>query len=215
MARGATRRASLRSNDTKVAILDAAEELFSDRGFDGVSVRDIAALADVGLASITYYFATKDSLLEEVVDRRAETLNQLRLDALEKALVDGGEVPLILEAYVAPYYDLMKNGGKGWKNYSMLIAQMAQGNRWLPLIEKHFNSTAKTFLAALYNTIPGVREDRIVKAFVYYIQLMVSELADNQREATLTQKDKEPSRNGGYETLVRFATGGFESLTRD
>ncbi|MDO9126542.1 MAG: helix-turn-helix domain-containing protein, partial [Parvibaculum sp.] len=51
-------------------ILDTAERLFAERGFFGVSVRDITEAADIRLASVNYHFGTKDELLKAVVERR-------------------------------------------------------------------------------------------------------------------------------------------------
>lgn len=53
------------SDDPATRIQDAATKLFAEHGFEGVSVRDIAALADVTVGSINYYFGSKDSLYQE------------------------------------------------------------------------------------------------------------------------------------------------------
>lgn len=51
-------------SEKQIDILKAAEKLFSEKGFDRTSVRDIAALANVNVAMINYYFGSKDNLLE-------------------------------------------------------------------------------------------------------------------------------------------------------
>lgn len=50
--------------NSKAAIIDAAIYLFNTKGFNGTSVRDIAARADVNAANISYYFQNKNGLLE-------------------------------------------------------------------------------------------------------------------------------------------------------
>jgi AcrR family transcriptional regulator len=50
--------------NSKAAIIDAAIYLFNTKGFNGTSVRDIAARADVNAANISYYFQNKKGLLE-------------------------------------------------------------------------------------------------------------------------------------------------------
>lgn len=57
--------------DKRAHILSVAEELFADNGFDGTSVRDIAQLANVNLAMISYYFGSKEKLLEALIEDRA------------------------------------------------------------------------------------------------------------------------------------------------
>jgi len=56
-----------RSEQTRAEILGIALEQFSTRGFDGVSVRDIAELAGVNHAMIRYYFGSKENLWRESV----------------------------------------------------------------------------------------------------------------------------------------------------
>jgi AcrR family transcriptional regulator len=57
--------------DKRAHILTVAEQLFADKGFDGTSVRDIAQLANVNLAMISYYFGSKEKLLEALIEDRA------------------------------------------------------------------------------------------------------------------------------------------------
>jgi AcrR family transcriptional regulator len=54
--------------DKRQAILDAATELFADRGFGAVSVQEIADAADTHKTTVLYHFATKDALYEAVLD---------------------------------------------------------------------------------------------------------------------------------------------------
>src|SRR5258708_15130923 len=59
-------------SDKREHILTVAEELFGEKGFDGTSVRDIALKAGVNLAMISYYFGSKEKLLESLIEFRAE-----------------------------------------------------------------------------------------------------------------------------------------------
>ena len=59
-------------SDKREHILIEAEKLFGDKGFDGTSVRDIAHNAGVNLAMISYYFGSKEKLLESLIVFRAE-----------------------------------------------------------------------------------------------------------------------------------------------
>ena len=79
-------------------MLDTAEALFSQKGFDGTSVRDIAEAAGINTAMISYYFGSKEKLMEEIFERKslnikekvANLLKDDSLDPLEKmySLVD-------------------------------------------------------------------------------------------------------------------------------
>lgn len=58
-------------SDKREHILNVAEELFAEKGFDGTSVRDIAQQAGVNLAMISYYFGSKEKLLESLIELRS------------------------------------------------------------------------------------------------------------------------------------------------
>ncbi|HEY4205662.1 MAG TPA: TetR family transcriptional regulator [Puia sp.] len=58
-------------SDKREHILVVAEQLFGENGFDGTSVRDIAHKAGVNLAMISYYFGSKEKLLEALIEYRA------------------------------------------------------------------------------------------------------------------------------------------------
>lgn len=59
-------------NEKQLSIITVAERLFAEKGFHGTSVRDIAQEADVNIAMISYYFGSKDKLLEAVFRLRME-----------------------------------------------------------------------------------------------------------------------------------------------
>jgi len=73
-------------------IIESAIKLFSVKGFEGTSVREIAAEAGVNVAMINYYFGSKEKLFEKVVEHRTEFLkgvfadliNNKSLTAIEK-----------------------------------------------------------------------------------------------------------------------------------
>ena len=57
-------------NEKQIHILKVSEELFSKNGFDGTSVRMIAKTAGINIAMISYYFGSKEKLLETLVPYR-------------------------------------------------------------------------------------------------------------------------------------------------
>ena len=66
-------------NEKQVQIMETAEILFAEKGFNGTSVRDIAEKANVNLAMVSYYFGSKDKLLEALFNYRGEYL-KLKLE---------------------------------------------------------------------------------------------------------------------------------------
>src|SRR5690606_33875655 len=72
-----------KAESTRGKLLDAAERLFSEHGFHGVTVKDVALEVKVDTALVHYYFGNKAALFDEVLDRRAKILNAERLQSLE------------------------------------------------------------------------------------------------------------------------------------
>jgi AcrR family transcriptional regulator len=101
----ADRRSPMPSDQTRTAILAAAERLYADRGFGDVTLRDIVAAADVNLAAVNYHFGSKDELIAELFVTRSLATNRERLNELKAAEEAGGgraDVDSILRALVGP-----------------------------------------------------------------------------------------------------------------
>jgi AcrR family transcriptional regulator len=87
--------------DKRAHILTVAEQLFADQGFDGTSVRDIAQHANVNLAMISYYFGSKEKLLEAMIeDRAGYTLGILEELNKDQNLTPWDKIDRLVEFYV-------------------------------------------------------------------------------------------------------------------
>src|SRR5664279_2138111 len=93
------------SDQTRTAILNAAERLYADRGFGDVTLRDIVAAAGVNLAAVNYHFGSKDELIAELFVSRSLATNRERLNELRRAEESGSgraDIDAILRALVGP-----------------------------------------------------------------------------------------------------------------
>ena len=70
-------------NEKQINIIETAERLFAARGFDGTSVRDIAEEAGINIAMISYYFGSKEKLMEAIFEVKIGKV-QLRVEELLK-----------------------------------------------------------------------------------------------------------------------------------
>jgi AcrR family transcriptional regulator len=87
--------------DKRAHILSVAEQLFAENGFDGTSVRDIAQLANVNLAMISYYFGSKEKLLEALIeDRAGYTLGILEELSKNQTLTPWDKIDRMVDFYV-------------------------------------------------------------------------------------------------------------------
>jgi AcrR family transcriptional regulator len=87
--------------DKKEHILVVAERLFGDNGFDGTSIRDIAQKANVNLAMISYYFGSKEKLLEALLEYRAGyTIGLLEELNKDESLTPFDKIDRLIDFYV-------------------------------------------------------------------------------------------------------------------
>ena len=201
-------------DQTKEKILDAAEELFGEKTFDTVSLRDITHHAGVTLALASYHFGTKDNLFVAVVARRADMLNRMRLERLSELDAAGvTEVGAYIDAFVRPLLTQAVSGEAGWKSYVGLISKVAMTNRWNELVQANFDETANMFMAKLRTILPGHSEEALFRGFAFTLQLGLQVITQNQRVDSLSDgrysgRDLEAS----YTVALRYMTSGMLGL---
>jgi AcrR family transcriptional regulator len=112
---------------TKSRILDVAETLFMEHGFEATSMRAITAAADVNLASVNYHFGSKEELFQAVLTRRLDPMNQQRLELLTRLEAKAAPAPLscdrILVALFVPALRLARDPARGGKNFLRLLGR--------------------------------------------------------------------------------------------
>jgi AcrR family transcriptional regulator len=86
------------SAPTADRILVAAMDAFGSRGYDGTSLDDLARELGIRKQTILYWFPSKESLLEAVVDRCAEEVSRRLVLALERAEGGFGRVEAMVRA---------------------------------------------------------------------------------------------------------------------
>jgi len=105
----------LSADQTKEAILDAAERLFAEQGFDATSLRAVTAEAGTNLAAVNYHFGSKSALLPAVVARILVPVCQRQLVLLDE--IEARDLPPtleeLLEAFTSPITDLFEQGRRG------------------------------------------------------------------------------------------------------
>ena len=86
-------------NDKKIQILNVAERLFSEKGFEGTSIRDISKEAKINIAMISYYFGSKERLLESLIIYKTSDLKLQLENLLQENLERIEKVTKLIEIY--------------------------------------------------------------------------------------------------------------------
>jgi AcrR family transcriptional regulator len=112
--------------DTKARILDAAEALFMEHGFEATSLRLITNAAGVNLAAVNYHFGSKEELFQSVLTRRLDPMNQARvalLDRYERESAAPLPCERILAALFIPALALARDPPRGGSNFLRLLGR--------------------------------------------------------------------------------------------
>jgi len=194
-------------------ILDAAEVDFSQRGYAGTSLKEVAASCGVTQALITYYFGTKQQLFEQVFLRRAMLISEERVTLLNE-LIDGKEANVrdIVRAFLLPLVALRKtDGGRAF------IRLQARLHTEPPEISYSLRSTAygdstDAYVEALRAALPGLPAKDLYWRVTMMIGAYLYAFSDTRRLDVLAKGACDPwDANETLEQLTNFIVGGLEA----
>jgi AcrR family transcriptional regulator len=151
----------------KRKLLDAAESLFAEKGFEVVSVRHITSLAKANAAALNYHFGSRAELLASVMLRYLAPITDerlARLDAIEQQASSGtSRVEEILEALVNPLSREVTKSELKDRSFYQLIGRILneQGNDLPPPLEARFRQVTERFTLALSRALPTVPAEEL------------------------------------------------------
>lgn len=87
-------------NEKQIEILHVAEQLFAEEGYDGTSVREIAKIANINVAMISYYFGSKEKLLEAIVIHRIGSMGLKLENLIQENIAPIEKINKIIEYYI-------------------------------------------------------------------------------------------------------------------
>ena len=88
-------------NDKQIQILQVAERLFAEKGFDGTSIRNISKEAKINIAMVSYYFGSKEKLLERLILFRTSDLKMQLENLFKENLAPIEKMDRFIELYIA------------------------------------------------------------------------------------------------------------------
>ena len=133
------------SRTTREAVLDAAERLFAERGFEATSLNDVGAAAGVSRGTPGYFFGSKAELYAAVLERCFAEVRAAVRSGRERALASGEAPETVLAGIVSEYFDFITAN----PNFVRLIEWEAlTGSRTLEAVPPHVEA-AQEALAAL------------------------------------------------------------------
>ena len=171
--------------ETIEQMLDTAEFLFSQHGFYGVTLKDVAKGVGVHHTLLNYSFDDKKKLFDAVFERRAVVTSERRmrmLDEYEKASKGKPTVEGALRAFLDTDLDLYIEGGEGWRNYAALSAQVANTPEWgAEMMDQHFDPVVLKLIGLLKKALPDCAEEDIFWGYHFVTGALMLTLARTGR----------------------------------
>jgi AcrR family transcriptional regulator len=129
---------------SRAAILDAAERLFADQGYEATSLNQVGAAAGVSRGTPGYFFGSKSDLYQAVLDRSFTEVREAVREGRARALASAQSPDTILAGAVSDYFDFLA----ARPNFIRLIEREALSGNRLPHGVSHL-SAGQEALAAI------------------------------------------------------------------
>jgi AcrR family transcriptional regulator len=199
------------SQTTKDKIIEIAERLFGEQGYEATSLRHVIFEAGVNLAAVHYHFGSKEELLDAVVLRGAIPLNEERLALLDRyekeAAPEPAPVEKVIRAMMIPTFRTAQRSPQ----FVKLMGRL-HGEGLIPaMVAKHFHPLLERFMDAMRRALPDLPPDELF----WRIQFMFGGMSQILRGPHLI-----PPPAGGVrpavseetvERLVTFMVAGFQA----
>ena len=196
-------------------ILDAAEQLFCVKGYDGTSIRDITAKASCNIAAVNYHFGSKDNLYYSIFQRHLSTLRDVRLTSINRAMSqDNVSLERLLHAFAISFIEPLLDKSRSQIFMKLMVREMLDPH--LPkrlFADEMAIPTIKSFGRALMKLCPNLDNRDVVMSILSVIgQLIHIVHLENIFDDKMIEGFTMPDLSEMVEHIVRFSTAGIQEL---
>jgi AcrR family transcriptional regulator len=204
--------------DTKERILDAAERLFAEYGFDATSLRSITAEAGANLAAVNYHFKSKEALIQAIFARKLGLLNRQRFAMLETYQAEAGNNPVPLEklvrAFIEPAFRLPSNSATSGTELGRLIGRMysTHSTSLRDIIAEEFRGQFAKFIKAMQRVLPDFPAEETFWRLFFSIGTVTHTLAASKNLEYISDGLCKASEiDHVIERLISFIVAGLQA----
>jgi len=168
-----------RGAETRERLLDAAERIFAERGFEGASMRAVTRAAGASVSAANYHFGSKQALLRATLLRCVGPLNERRLARLEALEAEAAGRPLeletIIEAFLRPVFEAHASSADLTARFRRVAARISSDPPDLVAAMKRelFGPVAMRFVAALRAALPEKSREEIELGYQLTVGVLV------------------------------------------
>jgi AcrR family transcriptional regulator len=201
-------------------ILDAAEQLFAEFGYHGVTLKDVAARVGVSSTLIHYHFKGKESIFEAVWARRAPLSARNRLEAMRRYAEEVGDnvtVEGALRAWIDTDLNLQIDEEEHWVAFGKIAAQANSAAGWgAEKMTKYFNPVVLALIDLLKKAMPDCDEETIFWGYHFVSGAMTHNMArtgrlDELSHGLCSSKDFASIK----QHMAKFMAAGFHAICQD
>ena len=198
-------------------ILDAAEQLFAEFGYHGVTLKDVAARVGVSSTLIHYHFKGKESIFEAVWARRAPLSARNRLEAMRRYAEQAGDnvtVEGALHAWIDTDLNLQIEDAEQWSAFGKIAAQANSSAGWgAEKMTKYFNPVVLALIELLRKAMPDCDLERIFWGYHFVSGAMTHNMA---RTGRLDDLSHGLCSSSDFDAIKRhmaaFMAAGFKAI---
>lgn len=160
-------------SDTRELLLNAAWDLFAEKGFEDVSVRDVTNAAGVNLASVSYHFGGKDGLIQETVKRCLNPVYEYGIQLLSEAEMKYGgteKIPLehLMHCWMRPLFMPEECGVRADLIMRLIARYMIEHDYLVPLRSQHLLAEVyRVYTKAFLVHFPHLSEDEVIQQIIF------------------------------------------------
>lgn len=201
--------ASLRSGagDTRKRLLEAAESLFIECGYEAMSLRQITAKAHANLAAVNYHFGSKEALMQELLSQRLDRLNLERLELLsncEKQWPENLDPAAVFGMLFIPAFRI-SHESVGGNSFMRLLGRVYSDRS--PFIrgylQEHYKPIFGRFFEAFSRTLPQLPRNELGLRLHFGLKALSGILAGEDMQKLIDDLSMGESINDG-ELLARL-----------
>ena len=188
----AVRSSGRNTGDTKARILDAAEDIFIEYGYEAMSLRQITSRADVNLAAVNYHFGSKEALIHAMLSRRLDKLNEERVKLLGRFDAQLGErltCEHVLGAMFIPALRLSRDPRAGGPAFLRLLgrAYTDPSSFIHDFLNGHYADVAERFFDAFQRALPHLPREELGWRLHFAIGALSGVLAGADTESLIAE----------------------------
>lgn len=203
----------------KRKLFDAAEQLFADRGFEAVSLRDVTQLAETNVAAVNYHFGSREGLATLVMTRFLTPVNEerlARLDSLEHKW--SGKPPLeeTIDAFVRPLISQVRKSQLSEPLFYKLMGRIfsQQGDGLPNAIEDQLRRVIDRFKRAFEKSLPTVTPEDLTWRIHFLTGGMIHMMTHQDVLHRQTGNGSgNPTMEATLSRFIRFAAAGLREGT--